>query len=187
MNWLLCIALLATPKPRTQPPQPASSAPPQLSQAEVRERVEAYLGSIDTPITPDNWRALGPQAADVLEPIANDPKAFPSERARALEGLIAAAPDRAAKLVGPLARDEKAPVVLRVAAMDGVSELLPTKSAISELKPVMQSAHSAGLRGAAGAALAKKKDACTEVRAQAAREKGDDRDAFRRALARCGE
>ena len=187
MNWLLCLALLATPKlPRGQRPPPSASAPQPLSQDELREKIEGYLGSIDTPITADHWRALGPQAADVLEPIATDAKAFPSRRARALEGLIAAAPDRASKLVGPMARDEREPVVLRVIAMHGVAELMPGK-AVSELKPVMQAARSAGLRGAAADALSRGKDGCAAVRAQAAREKGDAREAFHRALTRCGE
>ena len=187
MGWLLCLAALAAPMLSRRPrPAPSSSAVRQLSPEELRERIDAYLGSIDTPITADLWRALGPQAADVLEPIATDAKAFPSRRARALEGLIAAAPDRASQLVGPMARDEREPVVLRVTAMHGVAELMPGK-AVSELKPVMQAARSAGLRGAAADALSRGKDGCAAVRAQAAREKGDAREAFHRALTRCGE
>jgi hypothetical protein len=51
----------------------------------------------------------------------------------------------------------------------------------------MQSARSAGLRGAAADALSRRKDGCAAVRAQARREKGDEREAFHRALSRCGE
>ncbi len=149
--------LLASPKvPERRP----SGAAPQFSDAEVRERVEAYRGTIDVPVT--------------------------AGRAKALEGLIAAAPDRAAKLVGPMARDEREATVVRVTAMDGVAELLPSR-AMTELKPVMQSARSAGLRGAAADALSRRKDGCAAVRAQAGREKGDEREAFHRALSRCGE
>ena len=185
MNWLLCLALLAAPRPRA-PQAPASSPAQKLSPEDVRERVEAFLGSIDTPITADHWRALGAQAGDLLESVATDANAFPSRRAKALQGLIFAAPDRAARLVGPMARDEREPPMVRVVAMNGVAELMPAK-ALTELKPVMQSARSAGLRGAAADALARHKETCQAVRAQAARERGDDREAFHGALARCSE
>ena len=189
MAWLLLAAMLATPRiPHSKQAQPQSAAPaPQLSAEEVREKVDAYLGSIDRPISAEAWRGLGPQAADVLEPIATDANAFPSRRARALEGLVAAAPDRAAKLVGPMARDEKEEIVVRVAAMRGAGQVLPPSKALSELKPVLQTARSPGLRGVAADVLSRRKDGCSAVRAQAARETEQDRGGYTRALSRCAE
>ena len=189
MNWLLFAVLLATPRlPHGKEARPPATAPvQQLSAEEVREKVDTYLDSIDVPITADTWRALGPQAADVLEPVAIDASAFPSRRARALEGLVAAAPDRAAKLVGPLARDEKQPVVVRVTAMRGAGEVLPPAKALSELKPVLQSARSAGMRGVAADVLSRRKGACSAVKEQAARESVEHRSAYTRALSRCAE
>ncbi|TMA31939.1 MAG: hypothetical protein E6J88_03180, partial [Deltaproteobacteria bacterium] len=82
MTWLLCAVLLATP----------------LTADEVRQRVNDYLGAIDRPVSDAQWKALGPQAGPVLESIASDANSFPSKRAKALEGLAASAPDRAARL-----------------------------------------------------------------------------------------
>ena len=190
MNWLLFAALLATPKlPHGQhPPPPAATAPqPQLSADEVRERIGAYLGSIDRPITADEWRALGPQAGSALEAIATDADAFPSRRAKALEGLVAVAPDRASRLVGRLARDEQEPVVVRVAALRGAGEVLSPAKALVELKPVLRSARSAGMRATAADVLSRRRSGCAAVREQAAREAAEHRGAFDAALARCGE
>lgn len=189
MNLILMVALLATPKlPHGQhPPPPAAAEQQQLSADEVRDRVEGYLGSIDRPITSENWRALGPQAADLLEPIATDATAMPSRRAKALEGLVAVAPDRAAALVGRLARDEREPAVLRVAAMRGAGEVLPASKALTELKPVLNSARSAGIRSTAAEVLSRRKSGCSAVRAQAAREAAEHQKAFERALSRCAE
>ena len=190
MNWLLFAALLATPKlPHGQhPPPPASTEPaPRLSTEEVRERIGGYLGSIDRPITSDEWRALGPQAAEVLEPIATDAQAMPSRRAKALEGLVAVAPDRAALLVGKLARDEKEPVVLRVAALRGAGEVLSEAKALAELKPVLRSARSPGMRSTAADVLSRRRSGCAAVRQQAARETEVHRGAYESALARCTE
>jgi hypothetical protein len=149
--------------------------------------VEGYLGAIDTPITAQHWKALGPGAAAVLEPIATSESEMPSRRAKALEGLVAAAPERAAALVGKLARDENQPVVVRVAAVHGAGEVLTPSRAMAELKPVLQSARKAGMRSVAAEVLSRKKGGCAAVRAQAARESEDLRGAYKRALERCGE
>jgi len=183
MNWLLIIALLAGPRVH---PGPAPTIPV-LTDDELRDKIHAYLGSIDTPIPEDRWRALGPRAAAVLEPVVTDANAMPSRRAKAIDGLVAAAPDRAARLVGKLARDDAQPTVVRVAALHGAAKVLSSSRLITEVKPVMQRAPEAGLRGEAAEVLSRAKGGCEAVRAHAAREKGDDREAYRRALARCGE
>jgi len=189
MTSLLLAALLAIPpSPRPRTPQPSAAEPQlQLSPDEVRQRVRDYLGSIDTPVTAAQWRALGPQAADELESIATSRKAFPSRRAKALDGLAAAAPERAARLVGPMARDEKQPVVVRVAAVQAVGEVLPADAAERELKPVLQSSRSAGLRRTAADVLSRNKAGCAAVREQASRERAEHRAAWKDVLDRCAE
>jgi hypothetical protein len=183
MSWLLIAALLAGPRVH---PGPAPTTP-SLTDDELRAKIHAYLGAIDTPVPEDRWRALGPRAAAVLEPIATDANAMPSRRAKAIDGLVAAAPDRAARLVGKLARDDAQPMVVRVAALHGAAKVLSSARLMTELKPVMERAPEAGMRGEAAEVLSRAKGGCEAVRAHAAREKGDDREAYRRALARCGE
>ncbi|MCA1825932.1 MAG: hypothetical protein ABR567_18005 [Myxococcales bacterium] len=190
MTSLLVAALLAIPpSPRSRTPRPGASQPQQeqLSPEEVRQRVRDYLGAIDTPITAEQWRALGPQAAGELEAIATDPKAFPSRRAKALDGLTEAAPDRAARLVGPMARDDKQPTAVRVAAMQGAGRVLAPDAAERELKPVLQSARSSGLRRAAADVLSRNKAGCAAVRQQASRERAEHRAAWKDVLDRCAE
>lgn len=154
-----------------------------LSPAEARAKVEALLGAIDRPVTAEQWRSLGPNAAAALEEIATDPQQFPSRRAKAVEGLAAVAPARAAPLLGKMARDEKEATVVRVSAMRS----LPADRAVAELKPVLQSARSPGMRKAAADVLARQKAGCALVKQQAARERAGVREAFRPAVERCGE
>jgi hypothetical protein len=185
---LVIAALLATPRPpRTVPAPEQPVQQQQLSDDQLRERVHAYLGTIDRPVSAARWKALGPKAVPLLEAVIDDPAEFPSTRAKAVDGLVAVAPDRAAELVGKLARDEKQPVVVRVAAMHGAGQVLPPSRTLSELRTVLRSAKNAGLRAEAAEVLSRKQGGCTEVRDQVARERAEHRGAFRRALKRCGE
>src|SRR4051812_13158374 len=89
---LLAVALLAAApaSQQTGAAQPAAQADaPQaeMTDAELRSSVQSYLGSIDTIITGDRWRALGPKAAAILEELATDESKLPTRRARAVEGL----------------------------------------------------------------------------------------------------
>jgi hypothetical protein len=183
---LLLAALIATPKPPRTAPVPLDAAQ-ELSDAEVRERVQAYLGAIDRPVSAASWKALGPKAAPVLEAVIADGAEFPSTRAKAVDGLVAVAPDRAAAVVGTLSRDEQQPAVVRVAAMHGAAQVLPSQRTVSELRPVLRTAKSAGLRAEAADVLSRKRGGCTEVRDQVTRERAEHREAFQRALKRCGE
>lgn len=190
MSAILLAALLAIPPklPERSQPQPAPEPQQQqLTPEEVRQKVHAYLGSIDVPIGAAQWRALGPRAADELESVARDSNEFPSRRAKALGGLSAIAPERAARLVGPMARDEKQPTAVRVAAMEGAAQVLPPNEVERELKPVMQSSRSPGLRRAAAEVLSRNKLGCAAVRRQASRERADHRAAWKDVLDRCAE
>jgi hypothetical protein len=185
---LLMAALIATPRPpRGGTTQPSPVQQQNLTDEQIRDRVQAYLGAIDRPISADRWQALGPRAAPMLEAVIADQGQFPSMRAKAVDGLVAVAPDRAAALVGKLARDEKEQVVVRVAALQGAGQVLQEQRTVSELRPVLRSAKSAGVRAAAADVISRKKGGCVEVRDQVAREKGEDRQAFRRALEHCPE
>ncbi|HUJ27622.1 MAG TPA: hypothetical protein VLW85_16470 [Myxococcales bacterium] len=157
-----------------------AQATSQISDAEVREKANAYLGAIDRAVSADQWRALGPRAAEVLEPIASDPQALPTRRAQAIDGLAAAAPARAAAIAPRLARDAKQPLVVRVAAVHATGGV--SANAVAELKPVLQGAH-AGLRAEAAEVLSRH-GGCAAVKKQAARET-ERPGAWRRALARC--
>ncbi len=189
MIFLAMAALMAVPgagrsrAPAESPPQQQE----QLSDVELRERVQTYLGSIDRSISPASWRALGSRAAPLLEAIIADPSQFPSRRAKAVDGLVAVAPDRAVQLVGKLARDENEETVVRVAAVHGAGQVFPSAKALSELRPVLQAARSAGLRAEAADVMARKKGGCAAVRQQVARERPEHRGAFDRALKRCKE
>ena len=185
MIALLLAALIAAPRLPRAHPAPEQPAQEQLSDAELRERVEGYLGAIDRPVGAARWKALGPQAAPILEAVIADEAQFPSRRAKAVDGLVAAAPDRAAPLVGKLARDERQPSVVRVAAMHGAGQVLSSAKAVSELRPVLRTAKSRGIRAQAAEVLARKQGGCAEVRGQVEREQAENRDAFARAMKQC--
>ena len=156
----------------------------QMTDAEVRAKALSYLGAIDRAVPAEQWKELGPRAAPVLEQVINDPNAMPSRRAMALDGLAAAAPDRAGAVAPGLARDEQQPLIVRVSAVHAAANALPAAKAQAELKPVLQGAH-AGLRGEAADALSKR-GGCAAVKKQAAREHSKS-GAWRRAMARCTE
>ena len=166
--------------PPTAAPEPAAP----LSPEELRKTIETYLNSIDIPISPARWQALGPAAAPQLEQVLDDPQAFPTRRAKALDGLISAAPERAAPRLARLAQSEDEPIVVRVSALHGATRLLPPHQLMAALKPVLQSAKQPGLRASAADLLARhgRSAGCQAVRAQAARE---EKGAFDRALQHC--
>ena len=181
-------ALLAVPRaPRSAPAPEQPVEQEQLSDAELRERIEANLAALDRPATGAEWKALGLPAGPILESIVADESQLPSRRAKALDGLVAADPARASRMVGTIAKDERQPVVVRVAAMRGAGRVLPSARALRELRPVLRSARSAGLRAEAADVLARKQGGCAEVRDQVARETSEHRLAFTRAMKRCGE
>jgi hypothetical protein len=185
---LVLAALMAAPRaPRAGAKQEQPVAQEQLSDAELRDRIDTYLGAIDRPISAARWKALGPQAAPLLEAMIADENTFPSRRAKAMDGLVAVAPDRASQVVGPLAQDESKPLALRIAAMHGAGQVLTPSQAVSALRPVLRSAQNMGVRAEAADVIARKQGGCAEVRTQVQREKAENRPAFERALKRCGE
>jgi hypothetical protein len=156
-----------------------------LSDDDVRQRVEAYLGTIDTPITADRWKALGTRGADLLQPIAESSDEFPSRRAKALSALVLASPDRAAPTAAKLAKDPRAPLAVRLAAVRGIAITSSKAQAVRELTPVMEGAAQMHLRAAAAEVIAAS-GSCEAVKARVSREAEEVRGAYRKALSRCG-
>jgi hypothetical protein len=187
--WILIVALIAGPASSRRPPAPdvAKVKVLNLTEAELREQIEAYLGSIDTPISQARWAALGPKAGPILEEVIADPKALPTRRAKAVEGLAGAAPERAAQLLPQLAQSEDEPTVVRVRALDGAGRVLPPSKLIVAVKPVLEGASERGVRATAADVLARhgKAEGCDIVRAHAGRLSEGELPAFQRAVDRC--
>src|SRR5262249_8021605 len=132
-------------------------------------------------------RALGPQAADELESVVKDPDAYPSRRAKAVDGLTAAAPDRAARLVGALIRGEKQPPAVGGAAVHRAAEGPAPGDAQRGVERGPRWAGSAGMRRTAADVMSRTKGGCAAVRKQASRESAEHRAAWRDVLDRCAE
>lgn len=182
---LLLAALLAAPAGLQT--RPTAKEPVARTPQQVRAQVDAYLGSIDTPITPAQWRALGPEAAPVLEAIAQDSKKLPTRRARALSALAVVGSPNASKLVVAIAQRENEAAVVRMSAVRAAGELLDPAGLMLAVKPVLEKAKDARVRAAAAGVLAKRnpKEGCSSVKTQSAREKLETQATFARALEDC--
>jgi HEAT repeat protein len=180
------LALLPPSRARGAPPagQPAPAAPRTLSDDEVRDRVEGYLGTIDTRTSTEDWRALGTRGAAILEQVAQDPRTLPTRRAKAVAGLSAIGATTSGDVLVSLARSEQAPLTVRLAAVDGAPFVIPADRLAAALKPVLENAQDGVVRGAAAEVLSRHGE-CSLVLAQARR--GDDKIRMQRALERCGQ
>jgi hypothetical protein len=172
------------PRGQTQPaPDAGTVTAAQMSDEEVQERIEMYLGSIHGPVTPGMWQRLGPAALPRLEKIARDPEQRPTRRANALSGIAAIGSLTAPDLMLEMAKDEKQPMAVRISAMIGAERVLPDRVA-QELRPVMENATDGHVRRVAAETIAAH-GGCAAVRAQAKREQNRDRMA--KALKTCSE
>jgi hypothetical protein len=180
------LSLLPPERPRSgpSPEQPAAAPAPQLTDAEIHDRIQAYLGAIDTRIPAEHWRALGTRGAAILEQLAQDPNQFPTRRTAAVAGLTAIGAPTSADVLLALARSEEAPLTVRLAAVGGTPSVLPPDHLAAALKPVLEGAQEGHVRGAAAEVLSRH-GACALVRAQAQRE--TDKIRMQRALERCGQ
>jgi hypothetical protein len=183
------IASLLALGPATHKPPPAQpGAPAQPAQAltddEIRQRIRTYMGSIDTPIGPERWQALGPRGAGILEQMAQDPNEFPTSRAKAVNGVAAIGSPAAPGLMITLARSEDAPLIVRLTAVRGAEKVVPASQLVAALKPVLETAKDGHVRRAAAEVLSEH-GGCALVRAQAGRE--DEPARLKNALRSCGE
>ena len=155
MILFLLVALLAAPLlPGRLPRGPALSR--ELDETQLRQRVDACLRSIDDPITPDEWRALGPRAAVLLEEIVRDPAALPTRRAQALWGLVALVGPSALPSLSALAGREEEPLVVRLAAVRALAALSPLDRLEATLRPLLARDAAPGVRKAAAEELARR-------------------------------
>ena len=173
------------PRVKTQPaPDAGTVTPAKMSDEEVQERIQMYLGSIHGPVTPGMWQRLGPAALPQLEKIARDPEQFPTRRAGALNGIAAIGSLTAPDLMLGMAKDEKQPMQVRIAAIVGAERVLPGDRLAQELRPVMENATNGQIRRVAAEVMATH-GGCAAVQAQAKRE--HNRDRMAKALKTCSQ
>ncbi len=184
---LLALAFPPGPPPGSRAGPPAA-APAELSEAQVRRRVRALLGAIDTPVREEDWRALGPRGPAVLAEIASSAAEWPSRRARAAWGLSVAGGPEAERALDRLARSPGEPFSVRAAALEGLGRLYPPERLVPALLPVLSGVGEARVRAVAAEVLSRRapKEACAAVRDCVARESPEDRPMFHRAEASCG-
>jgi hypothetical protein len=190
MHALALAVVLSALEPAALPPahqaagplKPSAAPPP--ARDDAHRGVDALLGMRGA-VSDERWRKLGPQAVPVLEQIARDPKALPTRRARALEGLVALRSAGAPALIEKLSQSEETPFVVRLAAVRGAGRALDPQQQLSALRPTLQKASDPHLRVAAAEVLARHADGCAAVREQAGRETAAARPSFDAALRRC--
>ena len=196
MLSLLLAALLAAPGVTRQ--KPLQKAPPpedgqvdtknELSDEDVRQQVDAYLGSIDTPIEANQWKALGPRAVPMLEGIVTNHDELPTRRAKAIDGLAALGDKKAPALFTRVAGNDREKINVRFAAVRGLARVTPRNQATHALKPILEKAKDSRVRAVAAEQIAIRSQgrSCDLVRAQLQRETGDARGHFGRAKKQCG-
>jgi hypothetical protein len=182
----LALALLSAPDADAAVCTPPVGGAADACDPAVREKTLALLGTIDQPIRPATWRALGPEAVPVLAEVAAS-DALPTRRALALEGLAALGGDRAEALHRSLAGDWKAPRAVRRAAVRGLGRLVAADRLDAALRPVLEHDPDRAVRASAAEVLSRRSPAasCAAVRAQARREGDAGNALFARAIAAC--
>jgi hypothetical protein len=184
----LALAVLLAVRVPAPPPQPSDAAPAnEMSDADLRAQIDAYLGTIDTPIRPAQWVALGPRANPILEGIVRQADEMPTRRAKAIDGLACLDGPNAPALFSEVARETDEPVTVRFAAVRGLAQVTPAQRAAAALRPILQTANDSRVRAVAAEQLARRTNgkSCDLVRTQAARESRTGRAHFARALSLC--
>jgi len=151
---------------------------------DVREQVETFLSTIDTPVTAQQWQALGPQAAPVLMEIASSQQ-LSLRRARAVEALGMRKDAAAADLVARLAAGVTEPKAVRLAAVRATPKLFPDAAAQSRLAPLLQEKDPHVRAAAAGALASHGTGGCKLVSQRLQRETGEERALMERASTAC--
>ena len=179
---VLASLLCALPPQRSATPADPNAQQP-ISDADVRERIDTFMRTIDTRISPGQWRALGSRGAAILEGMAQDPKLLPTRRAKAVVGLAAIGSPSSSSVLLSLAQSPGEPLNVRLSAVHGAPGVVPESELAATLKPVLESADDRHVRAAAAEVLSRH-GGCGLVRAQAQKER--DRGAMQRALQSCG-
>jgi hypothetical protein len=190
MLTLAFILVSAAPAPAPGPaecrPEDAQAAP-EVSDAQLRNRIESYLGGIDVRLDPSAWRELGPRAVPILEQLARDPEQLPTRRARALGALAIIAAPTAPAVFSELAGRTGEPLTVRVAAIRGLGAVTPEAQLSRTLRPYLEKSPEPRLRATAAEQLAVRTrgKACDVVRAHLDREDADVKPMFDRAAQAC--
>lgn len=184
----LLLALAAPPGPPPGQRAGEAAAPADLPEAEVRRRVQALLGSIDTPVREADFRGLGRRGPAVLAEVASARDEWPSWRARAAYGLSVAGGPEAEPTLARLALSAEEPFAVRAAALEGLGRVLPPEQLFPALSPVLSGPDEARVRAVAAEVLSRRapRAACASVRHRIARESPQERPMFHRAETACG-
>jgi hypothetical protein len=180
---LLASVLCAFPPPRTAPPAQDEPAAQQLTDEEIRERIDTFMRTIDTRIPAEQWRALGPRGAAILEEMAQDANQLPTRRAAAVVGLSAIGSPTSASVLLSLAQSAREPLNVRLTAVHAAAGVVPSSQLTATLKPVLETSDDQRVRAAAAEVLSRN-GGCGLVRAQARRER--DALVMESALKSCG-
>ena len=184
MTSILVASLLCALPPRGTPP-PADQSPQQpVDDQEIRERIDTFMGTIDTRISPEQWKALGTRGAAILEGLAQDPNLLPSRRAKAVVGLSAIGAETSSGVLLSLARSQQAPVNVRLTAVHGIAGVVAPSEIAPALKPILEESEEGHVRAAAAEVLSRH-GGCGLVRAQARRER--DALTLQRAVQSCDQ
>jgi HEAT repeat protein len=182
MTFIVLASILCALPVHRRATVPASQPSEQLSDEDIRQRIETYMNAIDTRIADADWRALGARGAAILERMAQDPTLFPTRRATAVAGLAAIGSSNSSSVLLTLAKSEQAPLNVRLAAVHGAPGVVPAAQVPTALKPVLEGARDGHVRAAAAEVLSRH-GGCALVEAQARREGQPLR--LQRALDRC--
>jgi HEAT repeat protein len=149
--------------------------------------VEALLGTIDRPVSPARWRALGPDAVPVLAEIAASESEMPTTRAMALAALGSADAVEAERTSRALLDAPDAPDAVRQTAVRTLGRVLSPVRLRAALTPVLRADRDRNVRSAAAETLARHapEGACGEVMDQLSLERAEDHPRFERAVATC--
>ena len=157
-----------------------------LSDDEVVQQVQTYLGSIDTVISAERWQSLGSRGAAELKRVMADPTVLPSRRSRALDGLALMQWTSAAAAVNEVAASETEPAGVRVAAVRATGALMPAAEGDAALTSLMRTVSETRVRAVAAETLAARAGGCGAVKAQVASESAQSRPVFAKAMEHCG-
>jgi hypothetical protein len=163
----------------------ASPTPPSLSP--VQEKANAYVHSIDTPISAADWKALGPEGAAFLDQLANDASLLPTRRARAVSGLAFCAGTGARATAQKLANNSSEPLTVRLSALRALPVVMSNNDLVAATQPLLERDPDARIRAAAAEVLAKQGTAgpCGLVTAQLQKETSRTQPLFARAAKSC--
>lgn len=121
--------------------------------AELRGQVNAYLSSIDTPITKAQWKALGPEAAPLLQQIATSSESLPLRRARAIDGWSAVAGAAGSDWLVTLAKSEQEQFVVRRSALRASQARMGAGQFLQTFQPLLTENSDPRIQNEAGQAL----------------------------------